>query len=80
MALSRHNDWRADWLRLRQRPGIAFGVIRDSGFSEDIWRHLGRDATGALVVVNVRRLAADVGLVSSTAQYIPFPLVELEEG
>ena len=75
-----HNDWRADWLRLRQRPGIAFGVIRDPGISEDIWRHLGQDATEALDAVDVRRFAADLGLVSSTAQYIPFPLVELEEG
>ena len=71
-------DWRAAWLHLRQRPGIAFGVICDHSPGREIWRHLGSDAAEQLQAADVRRFAADLSLVSSTAQYIPFPLVEPE--
>jgi len=74
------NDWAAAWYHLRQHPGMAFGAIRDFGPGGEAWRHLGHDAAGQLAAVDVRRFAADLGLVSSTAQYIPFPLVEAEEG
>ena len=73
------NDWAAAWQQLRRQPGMTFGAIRDSGPGAEIWRHLGHDAAEQLAAVDVRHFAADLGLVSSTVQYILFPLVETEE-
>lgn len=73
-----HNDWRAAWLRLRGRGDMTFGAIRDGGPGDDMWRALGSDASEQLTATDVRRFAADLGLVTAAVEYIPFPLVEAE--
>jgi hypothetical protein len=71
-------DWRRAWHRLLEFPGISFGAIRDHGQDEEIWTSLGSGALAAVNAVNVRRFAGRLGLLSSAAQYVPFPLVETE--
>lgn len=76
------NDWRRALQRIRTLPGSAFGAICESSGTldergdEDIWPRLGSDAIADLNAVNIRRFAADLGLLSPTVQPVPFPIVE----
>ena len=79
----RRLDWRAIFLRLAEdHAGMAFGVIRDAEGDEDgpenpaddIWRHLGTDASATLAAFDARRFAVSLGLLSATMQYLPLPL------
>jgi hypothetical protein len=72
------NDWRRIFDRLRKRyPGIAFGAIHDSDSSLEVWRHLGGHAQASLAGdVDIRGFAAELGLVSSGLQSVPFPLLD----
>ena len=74
----RHN-WRRALHRLRETPGIAFGAIQDHGqAAEEIWAGLGKEAFARLEVMDVMGFAANLGLLSSTVQYVPFPLIDAE--
>lgn len=79
------NDWRRALQRIRALPGSAFGAICESSWTlderedGDIWPRLGSDAIADLNAVNIRRFAADLGLLSLTVQPIPFPIVEKAE-
>ena len=76
------NDWRRALQRIRALPGTAFGAICESSRTvdergdEDIWPRLGNDAIADLNAVNIRRFAADLGLLSPAVQPILFPIVE----
>ena len=72
------HDWRKMVQRLHDHPGMAFGAIRDHGADDEVWNQLGHDASARVSTVSVRRFAADLGLIGSTIQHIPFPLYEAE--
>lgn len=69
-------DWRAAVQRLRSRQDTAFGAILDDNCDEEIWACLGADAVVRGAEVDVRGVARRLGLLSSGAEHIPFPLIE----
>ena len=70
-------DWRRAFGRLRDNhSGTAFGAIHDGPADLDIWKSLGSHARGHPDAVDMRQFAVELGLLSSTAQYVPFPLTE----
>ncbi len=84
-----HQDWRTLLARLSHgHQGVAFAAIRDGtsdadnpfadGPGDQAWRSLGRDSYSRAATFDPRRLAADVGLRSTTLQYLPFPLATTE--
>jgi hypothetical protein len=77
------HDWRTLFRGLAEdHAGMAFGVIRDVEAAEDvpgnpandIWRHLGTDASASLSAFDARRFAVSLGLLSATTQRLPLPL------
>lgn len=73
-------DWRKALQRLRQYPGITFGAIRDHGTDDDIWKQLGSGALARVDAMDAQSFAARLGLLSSAAEHVPFPLLESEGG
>jgi hypothetical protein len=60
-------------------PGLAFGAIVDGDVKHEIWQHLGSSAIAVgNSVFDARKFAARLGLISATAEPIPFPLLESE--
>lgn len=80
--------WKQDWRALlrglsRSHAGMAFGAIRDGKEDDDdffnadpadIWRFLGNDAYVRASAFDPHQFAVDLGLLSSTLTYLPFPL------
>lgn len=78
----RRNDWRSLLRGLADdHAGMSFGVIRDveddeqpENPADDIWRSLGADSSAGLHAFNAHRFAVDLGVLSTTVEYLPLPL------
>ena len=75
----RRRDWRRSLAELREQPGITFGAIRDAE-PDGIWEGLSRDAFTRRNAAADATFAVGLGLLSPTAQRIPFPLADAEPG
>ena len=75
----RRNDWRGALQRLGGIPDMAFGTICDHDAAGPAWTQLGRDASESGDLVDVRRLAMNLGL-SRPLMNVPFPLIGLDGG
>ncbi|MGW0445642.1 hypothetical protein ACWDWV_09775, partial [Streptosporangium sandarakinum] len=77
----RRHDWRNLVAVLRQRPGTTLGAICDhaAGQAHRLWHELGATALAHLEAVDVRGLAADLGLTAPSAVHLPFPLLDETE-
>ncbi|MEV7907662.1 hypothetical protein [Streptomyces anulatus] len=76
----RRVDWEQQVRRLEEYPGLVFGAICDqpAGRADPVWSRLGRGGLARLDdAMDVRELGADLGLMASRAQRIPFPLVDV---
>jgi len=72
----RKHDWRGIFIGMRDRhAGMAFGAIYHGDPRLEIWKHLGAHASGSLDEIDIRRFAADLGLIPSVVD-VPFPLIE----
>ncbi|HMH92334.1 MAG TPA: hypothetical protein VK586_14765, partial [Streptosporangiaceae bacterium] len=72
------SDWQRSLAELHeQQPGITFGAIRDAE-PDGIWAELGRDALARRGAAADTTFAVSLGLLSATAQRIPFPLADAE--
>lgn len=73
------HDWLTLVSRIERRPGMAFGAIcdRPQGPAHPAWRHLGASALVSLDAVDLRELAAALGLAAPAP--IPFPLLDETE-
>ena len=70
------HDWRGIFVGMRDRhAGMAFGAIHHGDPRQEIWKHLGTHARGSMDEVDIRRFAADLGLIPSVMD-VPFPLIE----
>ncbi|MGV9324693.1 hypothetical protein [Streptosporangium sandarakinum] len=77
----RRHDWRGLVAVLRQRRGTALGAICDhaAGQAHRLWHELGATALAHLEAVDVRGLAADLGLTAPSPVHLPFPLLDETE-
>jgi hypothetical protein len=70
----RKHDWDTALRQLERHPDMGFGAIRDHGWAEEIWARLGATVFARLNTVDVRRFAADLGLLAMV-QTLPLPLM-----
>jgi hypothetical protein len=75
----RRTDWRSVLSRMREHVGVTFGAIHDSPDNQ-IWQHLGGNATAGMETFSARRFAIDLRLMSSAVEQIPFPIIETSQG
>ncbi|MFF0312670.1 hypothetical protein ACFYSC_35045 [Streptosporangium sp. NPDC004379] len=77
----RRHDWRQLAAALRQRPDTTLGAICDhaAGQAHPLWHGLGAAALAHLEAVDVRGLAADLGLTAPSPVRLPFPLLDETE-
>ncbi|MEU6740701.1 hypothetical protein [Streptosporangium sandarakinum] len=75
------HDWRRLTAVLRQRQGTVLGAICDQAAdrAHPAWHELGTAALAHLEAVDVRGLAADLGLVAPSPAHLPFPLLDETE-
>ncbi len=73
------NDWRQCLRRLSEFPGITMSALRDGESASEIWERLGWSALDPTDVVDVRRLAAELGLYRTVVP-VPFPLIDVDGG
>lgn len=68
-------NWQEELSRLQAKlPQLRFGALYGPDPLGDVWRDLGRDARGALEVVDLSMFAAQLGL-RDPVQAVPFPIV-----
>ncbi|MGV9777616.1 hypothetical protein [Streptosporangium sp. NPDC003464] len=75
------HDWRKLVAALRQRQGTVLGAICDQPADQahQAWHRIGAAALAHLEAVDVRGLAADLGLVAPSPVHLPFPLLDETE-
>jgi len=72
--------WRNDWRvrlgnLLTKHAGMAFGAVHDTGWPDELWRRLGRDAATTIGDFSAPRFVDALGLTTSDRQLIPIPLI-----
>ncbi|GLX09465.1 hypothetical protein [Microbispora sp. NBRC 16548] len=77
----RPHDWRLLLGRVQSRPDIVLAAIcdRQDTSAHPAWRQLGANALAHLDALDIRGLAADLGLAAPDALPIPFPLLDETE-
>ncbi|WP_067140928.1 hypothetical protein [Microtetraspora malaysiensis] len=77
----RRHDWRKLLASLRKRQGTVLGAICDQATDQthQAWHGIGATALAHLEAVDVRGLAAALGLVASSPVHLPFPLLDETE-
>ncbi|GGN97316.1 hypothetical protein [Microbispora bryophytorum] len=75
------HDWRLLVGRVQSRPDTVLAAIcdREDTFAHPAWRRLGANALAHLDALDIRGLAADLGLAAPAALPIPFPLLDETE-
>lgn len=75
------HDWRKLLAALRQRQGTVLGAICDQPADQahQAWHRIGATALAHLEAVDVRGLAAELGLVAPSPVHLPFPLLDEKE-
>ncbi|ACZ90424.1 hypothetical protein [Streptosporangium roseum] len=75
------HDWRKLITALRQRQNTVLGAICDQPADQahQAWHRIGTAALAHLEAVDVRGLAADLGLVAPSPVHFPFPLLDETE-
>ncbi|MEU6415034.1 hypothetical protein [Microbispora sp. NPDC046933] len=75
------HDWRLLVGRVQSRPDTVLAAICDrrDASAHPAWRRLGADALAHLDALDIRGLAADLGLAAPAALPIPFPLLDETE-
>ncbi|GIH62559.1 hypothetical protein [Microbispora siamensis] len=77
----RPHDWRSLVDRVQSRPDTVLAAIcdRQDASAHPAWRRLGANALAHLDALDVRGLAADLGLAAPATLPIPFPLLDETE-
>ncbi|MFI6796656.1 hypothetical protein [Streptosporangium canum] len=75
------HDWRKLIATLGQRPSTVLGAICDQPADQahQAWHRIGAAALAHLEAVDVRGLAAELGLVAPSPVHFPFPLLDETE-
>ncbi|WP_066944211.1 hypothetical protein [Microtetraspora fusca] len=75
------HDWRKLLALLRKRQGTVLGAICDQAADQahQAWHGIGAAALAPLEAVDVRGLAAALGLVTPSPVHLPFPLLDETE-
>ena len=74
--------WGRDWSRFfrwlaEDHKEMMFGAITGGDPDAEVWRLLGKDASAELVALDAGQFAADLRLVRSPTENVPFPMVDL---
>jgi hypothetical protein len=70
-------DWRSffRWLAEDHRE-MTFGAICGGDQEAEVWRLLGKDASAELVALDAWQFGAELRLLRSAAEHVPFPMVD----
>jgi hypothetical protein len=71
------NDWLSffRWLT-EDHQEMSFGAICGGNPDADVWRLLGKDASAELVALDAWQFAAELRLLRSSTEHVPFPMVD----